>query len=113
MESILDSIKKAIGITPEDKSFDPDLIMHINSEFAKLSQIGCGPEEGFSISGSNSIWNDYLSDQKTLNFVQSYMAIRVRLLFDPPTNSSIAQALKASADEYEWRISVEVDPKKG
>lgn len=112
MDSILDSVKKYIGISSEDTSFDLDIIMDINGEFAKLAQIGCGPKEGFSISDNSSTWSDFLEDNKLLNFVKSYMNIRVRLIFDPPSNSSILQALKAQADEYEWRINVAVDPEK-
>ena len=39
-DSILVSIKKLIGLAPEDESFDIDLITHINSAIDVLTQLG-------------------------------------------------------------------------
>ena len=43
MDSILTSIKKLLGITEEYDHFDQDLILHINSVFGILTQLGVGP----------------------------------------------------------------------
>ena len=107
MDSILNSVKEYNGIVPEYTHFDSIIMSLINSEFSKLTQLGCGPKEGYQITGPDESWTDYLISPEKLNYVRSYICIRVKLLFDPPTNSSILQALKESANEYEWRILVE------
>ena len=109
-ESILNTIKKLIGIGEDDVSFDADLITHINSVFGILWQLGIGPYEGFEIEDEGSSWQDFLPDRKYLNTVKTYMALKIRKVFDPPQSSSVMDALTSSINEYEWRINVMVDP---
>ena len=110
MDSILTSIKKLLGITAEYKQFDPDLIIHINSVFLILKQLGIGPKQGFSISGEYETWDQFLPEGST-NFeaVKSYMHIKVKLLFDPPTSSAVMEAMNRMASEYEWRLDIEAE----
>lgn len=108
MESILTSIKKLLGITEEYKHFDSDLIIHINSVLAVLTQIGVGPSTGFSISDKYAKWADFIEDDSKLEFVKSYVFLKVKLLFDPPISSAVAESTKRLCDELEWRISVTV-----
>lgn len=111
MESILTSIKKLLGISEEYTQFDVDIIMHINSVFSVLTQIGVGPSTGFSIESKSDGWSDFLEDEDPrLEMVKSYMAMKVRLLFDPPTSSAVMEALNRSISEFEWRLIVQVDP---
>lgn len=112
MESILTSIKKMLGITEEYTHFDPDIIIHINSVFMTLNQLGVGPENGFYIEDETTTWFEYVNDLKKLQAVKSYMGLKVRLLFDPPANSTIMQAMKDSINEFEFRLNVAVDPGK-
>ena len=109
-DSILDSVKKIIGISPDYYAFDQDIIMHINSVFMVLRQLGIGPTEGFSISNRTSTWSDYISDMSLLEAVKTYVGLKVRLIFDPPTNSTLLQAISNNVSELEWRLNVEVDP---
>lgn len=111
-DSILDSTKAVLGIYKEATEFDDQIIMYINSVFSTLSQLGVGPEDGFSIEDSSTTWDEYLSDNKLLNFVISYMHLNVRLMFDPPVNSFAVDSIKKQIDEYTWRINVAVDPGK-
>ena len=111
MNSILTSIKKLLGITYEDTSFDDDIIMGINSTFMILRQLGVGPKEGFSISDETTTWSDYLEDISKLELVKTYIYKKVRLMFDPPQSGIAVEALKNEIAEYEWRLNVEVDPK--
>lgn len=106
MESILTSIKKLLGIDEDYKQFDTDIIIHINTVFMVLTQIGVGPSEGFSISDEYSTWEDFIGDKTFLNSVKSYMYLRVKLLFDPPLSSAAMDSLKKLADEFEWRLQV-------
>lgn len=111
-ESILTSIKKLLGITEEDTSFDVDVIIHINSAFMVLQQLGVGPERGFSIQDSMSTWSDFLTDGQQLEAVKTYIYLKVKLVFDPPASATILEAYQRQKDEYEWRLNVAVDPAK-
>ena len=111
MDSILDSIKKLLGITEEYKHFDPDIIMHINSAFFTLNQLGVGPEEPFKIEDNSDTWDDFVSGQD-VEAIKSYIGLKVRTLFDPPTNSSLLSAMNEQIKEFEWRLNVQVDPEE-
>lgn len=107
MDSILNSIKKLIGMDPEYTQFDTDLIIYINSMFAVLKQVGVGPENGFSISDDSATWDEYLPDyDKNFEFVKTYIQQRVKLVFDPPLTSSVLDAMKETIKELEWRLNI-------
>ena len=110
MDSILTSIKKLLGITKEETSFDQDLIIHINSVFSILTQLGVGPSEGFFIEDDSAIWGDFLEDSANLELVKTYVYMKVRLMFDPPTGSAVMESMNKMISELEWRINVTVDP---
>ena len=105
-DSILDSVKKVVSIAPEYDAFDPDIIMHINSVFFTLHQLGIGPEDGFAIEDEHDMWDTFLEDKLLLNSVKSYIYLRVRMLFDPPPNSFTQASMKEQIQEFEWRLSV-------
>lgn len=110
MDSILTSIKKLIGLTDLDTSFDTDIIIHVNSVFMVLRQLGVGPTEGFYISDNTAIWSDFMSDdESTCNLIKTYIYLKVRLIFDPPTSSALSDAINKTINEYEWRLHVEKD----
>ena len=109
MESILTSIKKMLGITEEYKQFDPDIIMHINSVFMILNQLGVGPSEGFRINDEYATWSEFISDDSYLDLVKSYMVMKVKLLFDPPQSSIVMEATNRMISEAEWRLNVAVE----
>lgn len=106
MESILTSIKKLLGITEEYEHFDEDIIMHINSVFMILTQLGVGPPEGFRIEDKTATWNEFISDDVRLDSVKSYMHLKVKLLFDPPLSSAAIESMNRMINEFEWRINV-------
>lgn len=110
MESILTSIKKMLGIPEEYEHFDQDIIIHINSVLAILTQLGVGPTEGFSIQDKYAIWSDFVTVNPKLEPIKTYTYLKVRLIFDPPTNSSMKESMERLASELEFRISVTVDP---
>ena len=106
MDSILTSIKKLLGIDEDYEHFDHDIIMHINSVFMTLTQLGVGPKEGFSITDKTTTWNDFLGTSTNLEAVRSFIYLKVRLLFDPPTASAVLESMNRQANEYEWRLNV-------
>ena len=109
MESILNSIKKLLGIAEDYDYFDSDIIMHINSVFATLTQLGVGPEDGFSIDDESEKWEDFLPEERMLHSVKSYMFMKVKLMFDPPLSSAVIECAKEQIKELEWRLQVAVD----
>lgn len=108
-ESILTSIKAQLGIQEEYTAFDQQLIMHINSVFMVLKQLGVGPTAGFTISDKTSVWHDFLPSDKNLEATKSYVGMRVRMLFDPPTTSIVAESMNRIINEFEWRLNVETE----
>lgn len=109
-ESILISIKKLLGIPSDYTQFDTDIIMHINTVFFTLMQLGIGPANGFTIEDDSAEWSEFLTDARQLEAVKSYMYMKVRLLFDPPTSSAAIESMNRLISEYEWRLNVAVDP---
>lgn len=105
-ESILDSIKKLIGIEDTETYFDSDIVTGVNSAFSSLNQIGIGPDDGFSISDNTKVWNNYLTDVRTLELVKSYVHLKTKLLFDPPSSSSIVEIINKEISEFEWRLNI-------
>ena len=112
MDSILTSIKKMLGIEEEYEHFDPDILMHINSAFSILTQLGVGPDSGFMIMDKNATWDDFIKDEAQLNLVKSYMFIKVKLLFDPPMSTAVLECYKAQVSEYESRLNVTAENAK-
>lgn len=110
MDSILLSVKKLLGIASDYKQFDTDVIIHINSVFLTLNQLGIGPDDGFSIAGESEEWSDYIPDnQLLLNAVKSYIYLKVKMLFDPSLTSSINDLMKEEIKELEWRMNLLAD----
>lgn len=107
IDSILTSTKKALDIPDGYDVFDGNIIMHINSVFSTLNQLGIGPIEGFEIENDEPTWTQYLEGNQRLNFIKTYMYLNVRMVFDPPSTSFLIDALKNLKAELEFRISVE------
>lgn len=104
-DSILTSTKKTLGLTEDYTAFDLDILMHINSVFTTLCQLGIGPEDGYEIESAEDVWSDFIND-KRLNSIKTYMSLRVRLIFDPPATSFLQEAMRNQIQELEWRLNV-------
>lgn len=106
-DSILDSVKKVLNLAPDYAAFDQDVIMHINAVFSDLQLLGVGPEAGFAITDSSTLWSAFLGGDPRLNLVKSYMFLRVRMLFDPPTLGYMITAMEKQIEEFAWKINVQ------
>lgn len=107
MESILTSIKKLLGIAEEYTHFDADIIMHINSVFMTLTQLGVGPSDGFYIEDKTLEWIDFIDDPYKLQAVKTYVYLKVKLVFDPASvGSSTLASYERQIQELEWRMNV-------
>lgn len=107
MNSILDSIKKMLGISVDDLNFDQELIIHINGALSVLMQLGVGPDTGFSITGSTETWGSLVGERRDLEIIKNAIYLRVRLIFDPPQNSFLTTAIQKQIEELDWRIEVQ------
>lgn len=104
-ESILTSIKKLLGITDDYTHFDQDIVLQINSAFSTLNQLGVGPEACFSIQDASSVWTDFIDDDR-LNFAKTFVQLKVKLAFDPPTSATLMDSYNRQLDELTWRLSI-------
>lgn len=110
-ESILNSVKKLLGgLVSEYTAFDDQIIMHINSVFQILYQLGVGPSTPFFIEDGDAVWSDFTTNISELSMVKSYVGLKVQQMFDPPQGGAVAEAAKRMIDELEWRLNVQVDP---
>lgn len=94
---------------PEDESFDREIIIFINAAFARLTQLGVGPISGFSITDDGQTWSDFVVDITQEEMAKVYVYLKVKTLFDPPTNSSLAKAMEEQIKEYEYLLKVEAE----
>lgn len=109
MDSILDTIKKLLGIAKDYTRFDTDIIVHINTSMMLLNQLGIGPPEGFSITGPEQTWLSYIPTGKNLEAVKTLIYLRTRLAFDPPANSFVVDSFQKQIEEYQWRLQVQAE----
>jgi hypothetical protein len=105
-DSILEDTKKVLGLAPEYDAFDTDVIMHINTVLSILGQLGVGPADGFMIEDASANWSDFFGEVKLLNPIKTYVYLRVRMFFDPPTTSFLQDAMNKQIEELTWRINV-------
>jgi hypothetical protein len=107
MSSILSTVKKLLGIEENYTHYDNDITVYINSSFISLQQIGVGPPGGFSITNVDDTWEDFLGDTKELEAVKTYITLKVKLLFDPPTSSFVIESINQTLTQLEWRLNIQ------
>lgn len=108
-DSVLQSVKKGLGIPLEDDGFDQELIIHINTALMILTQLGVGPDEGVFITSQEDTWASIIEGALDLEMVKTYVILRVKLIFDPPTSSFVLESIKNQLAEFEWRLNVQVE----
>ena len=108
-DSIFNSVKKVVGLLGDDGSFDEDILLHINSVVSTLRQLGLPIPSDFYVRDDVQTWQDLLGEFRDLDLVKSYMAMKVRLMFDPPASSFGLASMTETVKEFEWRINVLTD----
>lgn len=108
-KSILNSIKKLLGLTKECTDFDTDIKIHINTIIMNLDQLGVIIPKSFKVEDENQTWDEIIKDDTKLDSIITYVYLRVKLVFDPPLSSAVIEANKETIRELEWRITVQVD----
>lgn len=108
--SILTSTKKMLGLAADYTAFDLDVITHINTAFSALTQLGIGWIGGFMIEDDTKLWTDFVplgeEDDLTLNAIKTYIFLKTRFIFDPPSTSYAIAAFEKQIEQIEWRLSV-------
>lgn len=110
MDSILLSIKRLLGVSEDCEHFDDEIIMHINSVLVILNQLGVGPPGGFIVTDTRQTWSIFVPNRTDIEFIKTYVFMKVKLIFDPPQSSSAIESMNRVISELEWRINVAVDP---
>lgn len=111
--SILGSVKKGLGVADDYTVYDLDLIMYINTAFMTLQQLGVGPENGYVISGPENVWAEFMQDEQLWGGLRTYLVLKTRLLFDPPSLSFVLSAIQKQTEELEWRLRSQVKDTPG
>lgn len=109
MDSILQSIKKLLGIQPEYDVFDQDILIHINTAFAILNQLNIGPPDGFYVADKDVTWATYITSCN-LTMIRTFVYLKVKLIFDPPSSTAVIESINRTLGEIEFRLYVEGDP---
>lgn len=109
MDSILTSIKKMLGIEEEYTQFDTDILININSALLTINQLGIGPDTGFYITSKTETWTSLLGARIDIEAVKTLVYLKVRLLFDPPSNAFVVDSIERTIKEFEWRLNVQVE----
>lgn len=109
VNSILNSVKYYLGLTPEYDPFDQQLLMCINTALNAMTQLGIGPKTGFTIRDDTATWDEFLGSDVRMEAVKLDVCIRVRLLFDPPANGTLTETLEAQKNEIEWRLNSDIN----
>lgn len=112
-DSILLTTKSMLMVPIDCNEFNTDIITYINSAFSVLTQLGVGPVSGFSIADETACWRDFIDDYSRLGMIKSYILLKVKLQFDPPSNASVLNAYKQEIAECEWRLNVAVETPGG
>ena len=108
-DSILANISKLLGIQVDENYFDADILIHINTAFNRLCQLGIGPDTPYKITGTQETWSDFMPNVSDYEAVETYIYLYVRLIFDPPTSGFVTSAIQAEMKELEWRMYVQAD----
>lgn len=112
--SILVEIKKMLGISSDYRAFDTDIIIYINSALSRLLQLGVTPISGsnFQITGDSEKWTDLFTDDSKLNQIQTFIYLKVKMLFDPPSSATTSQSFESQIKEVEWLLNVTIEEKE-
>lgn len=109
MESILTTIKLQLGIGADYAHFDQQIMVHINAAFVTLNQLGVGPTKPFIVTSEMDTWAKALGEIEDIEAVKLYIALKVKMLFDPPTTSFVLDAMNRQVSELEWRLNAQAD----
>lgn len=104
---ILEDIKRMLGIAPSTTEFDMDIVSAINSAFFTLYQLGIGLHEPFAVE-EDTDWSE-LDTTVPKQVLRDYIYLKVKTVFDPPSSSFVAEAIRDRISELEFRLNIQAD----
>lgn len=105
-EIILLTVKRMLGISDEDKAFDMELVVFINTALMVIHEVGVGADDFRITPEGEETWHDFIEDNVDLIGVQTFVYLKVRIAFDPPQSSYVLDSMQKQADELLWRLNV-------
>lgn len=103
--SVLETTKQLLGISPECDAFDESIRMDINTVLMILNDLGVGPEKAFALKTGKELWSEFTDDEVLAEQLKTYLYLKVRLMFDPPSTSFVIDAISKNIQEIEWRLN--------
>jgi len=102
-DSILIQTRVAMGLLDDDTSFDTELCQQINSALATLWE--GSNTKSIRVIDETGKWEDLDLDDITLNWVQDYVYMYTRIVFDPPPQGTQTY-MEKRLEEILWRINI-------
>jgi len=106
MTLIIEDVKKALAVDPNNLAFDGELFVNINSAKSILVQLGV-EELNISIDETTS-WPVFDSDVVG-ELTKHYMVLKVKSIFDPTASETIQRIFSEGMITLESRIVHELD----
>lgn len=107
-DSVLNYTKKNLGINADDRSFDLDILTHINAAIFTLKQLGVDSRKPMVIDESDT-YSDLFGclSPEMISEIKMYMVCKTKLGFDSSTMSgAVVEVMKEMIKESEWRLNV-------
>lgn len=108
-DSVFLTVKSSLGVESDYTGFDADILLGINTAIMTLTQLGIGPTGGLVINGSEQNWTQLTGNETDMEALKTYVCLKTRMLFDPPSSSSILEAYKQALNEMEWRLMTQAE----
>lgn len=103
--TIIEDLRKLLGENINQEAFDTDIMIHLNSVFLSLYQFGYTNKGKVIVVDKNTTWDDLKAmDDKFTEAVKSYIFLKIKIIFDPPSSSFVLETYKQQILEYEWRL---------
>ena len=113
MSDIITDVKQMVGASIYDNSFDVNIVIAINSALAVLSDIGISEVDDTCLNVDDVMkWDELLKGRTDIEYIKSYIHLKVKMLFDPPSSSALLDAYNRQIAEFEWRLSTKQSVKK-
>ena len=103
---IITDVKQMLGASIYDDSFDVNIVIAINSALAVLSDIGISEADNVCLEiGDTVTWDELLEGRTDIEYIKTYIYLKVKMLFDPPSSSALLDAYNRQIAEFEWRLN--------
>lgn len=112
VDSVLETVRDAVGLEKDDTSFDTELIIYINGAIGELNQAGVGNE--ITVLDDATKWEELVVNDsgsvsmKLVGLAIMYVFLNVKIHFDPPQVNT-QNVMKDAMNQAIWRLAVAWD----